>query len=359
MLKKILSLLLCLTVVCSFAACGEPETPPVPQTDELIYDASQPHLIAACDTKLRGIVVFDLDRCEGDFNRLTDPASVVWEWYPEKINDTILASTDGRIADAKLRYSSYLKKDVVIAVSSSGWAGVIDYRSQRMLWEAEIGSSPHSAEMLPNGDLVIACSGGDDWSRNGRLVYVPFSQGETEPTHTIKIPSAHGIQWDPEFEILWVVYYDGIVAVEVQDYNTPNATLCELSGYGATFDSTDSSGHDLSPVYGQPGKYWVTGSKGVWLFDSKTLEMTKQYDRFIYYTGNKVKGISYFPDGTMVQCVAGEGGNTTYDWSTYELRVIYFGVDEKGELLPQRVNANFASAGREFYKVHNFCKDYQ
>ena len=244
----------------------------------------------------------------------------------------------------------------MLGSSSGGWAGIIDYETKEILFEALVPNGPHSIELLPNGDLVVASSGGDNWDTKGYLRYFPLSTGSTTHSDDLKVPSAHGVQWDPVQEVLWALQYDGVIAVQIRNYGTKDAKLVKLSDMGATFNGKDASGHDLSPVYGQPGKYWVTAGR-VWIFDSETNTLTENYKYRSGYNASSVKGIAYFPDGTMVSTPSNSKGST-YEWSTLEMRLVYLEMSPRVEQVIVRTKT-IKFTNREFYKVHTFCKDYQ
>ncbi len=393
-MKKFLALFFCAVMVFSLAAC----TPETPSTDTStnpsggnsevsntevnsgtntdvntdtdtsggdvvlnVYDPNMEHKFLATDIANHSVVVFDLNKANGDFNKLLTDECVVWEWKADQDPNCTLKPGAG-IDAAKYRYSAYYKKDVIIACSSNGNAYVIDYNAKTVLWEYHIGSGPHSVEMMPNGDMVVACSGGDN---EGMLAYVPLSAGETKPSHKIFTPSGHGVSYDPVNDCLWVLEYGQIFQCIVRDGGTKNAKLVKVNGSGFDFvkNKKDYSGHVLSPIYDQPGKYWVAGQK-LWIFDTETQEFSSAYSHSSAYNAkeaNWMKGVAYFPDGTMVQTVPGSGDKTTYDWSCGQLRITTI-VESTGKVkkaVPKTVKITFEPNHREFYKVHPFNKNYQ
>ena len=305
------------------------------------YDKTMDHHILVCDIKNQTIVQMDLNRCGGDFSNLTSRECVVWEWNANEDPNCKHFLSWG-LDDAKIRYSAYWKRDVVIACSSNGWAAVIDYEARSLLWEAQFDNCPHSVEMLPNGNLLVA--GSCDSRTKGELVYFPFSKGQMVHSDILKVPSCHGVQWDPKREMLWVLGFYGVIGVRVNE----DDTLTKIEGVGALFGEEDAGGHDLSPVYGEPGKYWVTAHHKVWKFDAETSTIASVYSR----TG--VKGIAYFPDGVMVACVGGIGENLHAGWSTKALCV----ADTNAAGL-EADTAVVLFEDREFYKVRTFTKDYR
>ncbi|MBO5213627.1 MAG: hypothetical protein J6B86_02515 [Clostridia bacterium] len=310
-------------------------------------DVTEGRKFLATDITNHGIVVFNLDACNGDYQKLTDDSvSVFWEWtYADDVNATMRGPGYG-IDSAKLRYSAYYEKDVVIACSSGGWAGIIDYENRTLLWESnatEIANA-HSIEMLPNGDVVVASS---QVATNGKpgLTYFALSSGSQTPTHTIISDSAHGVSWDPANECLWVLNNKEIYAVKVQNPGR-NGTLQVVEGSAV---GGFAGGHALSPVTGSPGKYWVGANSTIFQFDTKTKTLTKCAD-VLQQPG--IKGIASFADGTVILAAHKIGGGTpTYGWSSDGFRI----VSANGT----SVTVPFDTDHREFYKVQPFTRDYQ
>ena len=389
-MKRILTLLLAVILMLSLAACGgETATTdtgsadasasdtasgstassgaPATDTDSqstsstepeeekpLLYDDSIDHLFMVTDITNHSIVVYDLDACEGDFNKLTDDkTAIVWEWDAEKDPNCKINPGAG-IDSAKFRYSAYYKKDVVIACSSGGWAGVIDYEKKTVLWEYNVGNGPHSIEMIPNGDVVVACS-----SDPGALAYVPLSAGATKPSSSIPSLYCHGVSWDPENEWLWVLEDDGVYAAGIKNMGTKEGQIYRIGGTGSKFGNGITGGHAFSPIYGQPGMYWASSASHLWQFDSVNETITRTYDRSSTLTAkSNIKGIASFVDGTVVETVAGLCGNDTYGWSSDGLRIITREMTS-GKVQVVVTVVKFEPSHREFYKVQPFTKEYQ
>ncbi len=371
MLKKFLALLLCLMMVTALVACGETtgdntqggensdvasnsESSEKQNSDEEDlggWDEDEDHIFLATDIENHSIIIIDLAlSTEDDFSDLED--CIVWEWDSDK-DDACKGNPGAGIDAAKLRYSEYYKKDVIVACSSSGWAGIIDYKARTVLWEwaPRVGNF-HSVELMPNGDVVIAGSSDD-----GKIYYVPLSAGETKPSSTIPSPHGHGVMWDPENEWLWCLDFDEVYACQVINEGTANAKLVRLNGIEAKFEK-DNDGHVLSPIYGEPGKYWVANSYKNYIFDATDPDDLSLKGAPTYYNDTTIKGIAYYPDKTMVMTVAGSGEHTN-DWSCGEIRIVKM-VPSSGKvkkLVPE--THNIALEGREFYKVHPLNKNYQ
>ena len=389
MLKKILALTLCLIMGAAFVACtqtGDGDTnsgnnPTITGTNQsntntetdsesnktesngatvemTTWDETMEHKFLATDVANAAVIVVDLGLSQkDDFSDLEN--CITWEWRSGK--DPTCKGNPGKGIDAaKLRYSPYYKRDVVVACSSSGWAGVVDYEAETpcVLWEWSFaGGNFHSIEMMPNGDVVIAGSGDD-----GKLFYVPLSAGSTSPSHYISSPSGHGVMYDPKNDWLWVLDYDEVFACTVKGAGTKDAKLARIGGCEVKFVH-DQDGHVLSPKFGEPGKYWVANSTRNYLFDTET--MTFSYAPS-HYTNSRnsatkelgIKGIAYYPDRTMIMIVANTGEVSAEHFSEYIriVRIMPLGGKLQGTK-PSTVNVPIY--GREFYKVYPLNKNYQ
>ncbi|MBO5249033.1 MAG: hypothetical protein J6B54_07115 [Clostridia bacterium] len=285
-----------------------------------------------------------------------DKTAMVWEWS-STYDPNCKSGPGAGISSAKLRYSPYYKRDVIIACSSNGWWGVIDYQARKLLCEGKLISGPHSVEMLPNGDLVVGVS-----NNPMGVYYIPLSVGIFEPVHSIESHSCHGVCWDPTRECLWVLDYDEVYAVTVENMGTAQAKLVRDESRVCTFKVGGKDyhdGHALSPIAGSPGKYWVSTVNYLWMFDSETMEMTREFDRYNTLNRRAIKGIVSFEDGTVVETVHNLGGGAVNFYACDGFRVISPTVGQNGQTVDVVTNAISPFMGRQFYKIQSFTKNYQ
>ena len=312
----------------------------------VFIDSSVDHKFIATDIINFSLVVYDLNLCNGNLQRLTDGSAVIWEWRSRedpncKFSNKIIRSISG----VKFRYSEYYKRDVVIACANFGWVGVIDYENCSLIWECELPTGPHSVEMLPNGDVVVASA-----AEAGALSYIPISAGATEPTHSIVSPSCHGVCWDTENECLWVLELNGIYACKIENMGTSAAKFVRVEGSGDTFKG-DKGGHALAKITGETGKYWVSAINKLWIFDTKTQTLTVAPSK---YSKKNIKGICSFVDGTVIESIAGLYGNNKHSWGSDGFSVIT--RDTATDQVSVFTDVPFEK--REFYKIQTFTKDY-
>ncbi len=341
------------------------------QYESPVYDSELEHKFFATDIYNKSVVLFDLNKLEnnnGDFSNITAEElnqCVVWEW--KSAEDTNCKKKPGAGIDAaKFRYSSHFRKNVVIATSSNGYAYIIDYDARTVLGEYEfrtennVSSGPHSVEMLPNGDLVVACSVDKN---EGYLAYVSMESNSVVFTSN-DCPSGHGVSYDPVNNCLWVLEYGKINRWDVSGTGTATKLIkSSTQFYDFQTPGLDENGHVLSPVHGQPGKYWVAGG-GLWMFDSANNSFTDVYNQAASYNVTQarwMKGVAHFADGTMIQTVPKSGEPTMYSWSCGQLRITTV-QNVEGRAVPETVNITFNTAGaskREFYKVFPMNDAYQ
>lgn len=300
------------------------------------------HLMAMTDMR-GGIRVVNLD--------VEDPTSdeaIVWEWKPDAEDGWKLAPDRLALSidDVKLRWSEYYKKEVVIMTASKDWAGIADYETGKCLWEAEVPYSPHAIEMLPNGDVVIAGSGGEDYMMQGCVMYYNITAGEScTQTDLQKLSSAHGLVWDPEEEVVWAVGWEHLVA-----YKASDGQLALVEGKGCKL--LRNNGHDLSADYYDSDQLLITTGSKVYKFSKANNELLIDYNfsDVLRNTAN-VKGITSFTDGTVAYCVA-TGVQATYDTDTFY--VIRLQEQDRTGIQSKYTMKNFS-----MYKLRNFTADYQ
>lgn len=381
-MKKFLALLLCGILLCGFAACGETpadtdtsvstgtasdsatgdsavssdasDTSDKEENKAQVFDPDVEHKIIM-DVSARGILVVDLDKTGDHPENWSIEDGIIWEWSTSDLTEGKMKGVSVIMDSTRLRYSPYYESDVIVFSGSGGWVGIVDYATKELLFEDNPGLGPHSAELLPNGDLVLACSGNSD-SEKGCILYYPLSSGATKYSSSFPLISAHGVCYDPEQDVIWALGGYEIVALSVSGKGTDNAKISEINGMGVELPT--SGGHEMSPAYGHPGKYWVSGTKDVWIFDSVEGTLSATDLQAKKYSQGNVKGMAYFADGTMVQTSHNQGDTGTYRSSLF--RVMYL-EESTGKVKTTLVKELMIPHAGEYqsYKVNVFCKDYQ
>lgn len=345
-MKKILSLFLCGVLLLGLFACGESPEEETATVTRSGWDPEVDHKVIMDDSGSR-ILIADLDGKDAP-NGINIKDCIIWEWDAK---DTELKNARLSIDEAGFRYSPYWEQHVVIFCCSSGYVGIIDYMTRELLFWDKPGYGPHSVELLPDGDLIVACSGNSN-SSNGRVLHYALSDGKTKPSSSvIPLTSAHGVCWDPQNEVCWVLGASQIIACTVEDGVLQQVPDLEIF-------AGEGGGHDFVPIYGHPGQYWLSTGSNLQIFDANARTVTNSFAFPVKYVGSQVKGIAWFPDGTMITTAHDQGG--TGNFRSSEFRICYLNgtLDEAGNPIPQTLIVPHRE-GSQTYKIHTYSANYQ
>ncbi|USK36766.1 DUF6528 family protein (plasmid) [Bacillus sp. F19] len=255
--------------------------------------------VAVTDQESDQILVFDTKK--SDWN---DKNALKWSWAPTIENGfEELTSAWGTPSGVKLRKGENGGKYMLVT-DSAGLVAMVKYPSGKRVWGHNVGGNPHAAELLPDGNIAAASSHG-----NFVRVYTA-SQGPDSSKYTeYYLQGAHGVLWDPEREVLWALGDLYLVSLKVK--GTPeDPQLEEISRSSIpTF-----GGHDLSPVYGDTDKMWVTSNTKVYQYSKSTNAWLEDYEGASEISRKSVKSIGNQPSGQVVLAVPRAG--TKYSWTT-------------------------------------------
>ena len=201
---------------------------------------------------------------------------------------------------------------------------LIRLSDHKLMFYANCGQNPHSAEVLPDGNIVTA------ESKNGEIstFVVDTVKVLGVKANTVKLGNAHNVVWDKKRSYLYATatITGGVTALFRFKYdgNRSNPKLTNQTRI-YTFDK-ESGGHDLFPVYGEEDKLWLTAASAVYKFDISTDTPTCEK----VYNIADIKSICNGPDGILML-------KPTEEWWAEGL------VNEKGEEL-------FKMDGAKIYK---------
>ena len=204
-----------------------------------------------------------------------DPASgkaIVWSWTPEKSMVRGFANpSDAKIVQNGTR---------LLTASSGGICALIDIQSGKLLHALQAGNNPHSADILPDGNIVTAASTG----RCVRLFDVKNDPSGKKYTQYHQ-DSAHGVVYDEKTDRVYTCGLYGIVAWR---YDADKVTLTKEKEYPAPRKTRYFGGHDLT-MDPRNGKLLVSGTEEIYHFD----QFTGEYS--LYLPVRDVKSISTLP----------------------------------------------------------------
>ncbi|MEW2620757.1 DUF6528 family protein [Streptomyces sp. NPDC048106] len=209
------------------------------------------------------------------------PASGPYQrWIPDAYHsvsdpDLVPAGTFGGGTEFKLRpmgaYASdgaLSKQLLVVGDGNSGFVGVIPYPAlSGYRWAINVGHSVnlHGVELLPDGSVAVAEVGAN------RVALYTAAQGTpgngpsawATPYDTMPLKGAHQVLWDDSTSppSLWAI---GDSELDRYQIGADGKFDASFTSYALPTNGTSPAyGHDISPVYGNPDRLWVSTNAGV------------------------------------------------------------------------------------------------
>ena len=189
----------------------------------------------------------------------------------------------------------------VLMTASGGAVALIRISDSKLMFYAKCGDfpNPHSAEILPDGNIVTA------ESRYGDICLFVTDTVKVlgEPIRVTSLGNAHNAVWDREHECLFMTGND-------PDVTGPNRTAIFRFHYNGdrenpaltgmkkiyTFEN-ESGGHDLFPVYGEDDMLWLSAASAVYRIDVSDPDAPVCEKA---YNVSNIKSVSNGPDGVIM-----------------------------------------------------------
>ncbi len=295
---------------------------------EEVLDASD-HYIGLCDQGNSRVIIRDLS-----VEDWSDDNGVVWEFKHKYCSS---------VCGIKFRDVPFWGGKVVVLCYHGG-AMIVSYESRQLLFHTGLtGSNPHSVELLPNGTLIVASS-----TDNDVRIYAP---GEQKASQIVEFPNAHGVLWDPTYEVVWMVGTNLLGAYLVG--GTEEAPTLSAIG-GMSYKTPKSGMHDLAASYSDPTKLFVTCGNGIMIFDKESEKFSFEYPGGVYgKQQNYAPGCGAFGhDDVFVFTTIRESTMVLNEWCTDQV-FIYCPFGKNGKLIKRRAE------GDAYYKLRVLNFDYQ
>lgn len=213
----------------------------------------------------------------------TMDGSTVWEWRPAEADELEDAGWFSSPDEAKPVYG----RQYMLVTASGGGVALIRIADKKVVFHAWAGGNPHSAELFPDGNLVVASSTGNYLTvfHVDTLAAPGDVKGKQYP-----IPDGHNVVWDRERKSLWSAGKDKL-------YRYTYDFACEDPGLvlKETIQLPGNNAHDLFPVYGKDS-LWLTNTSNVYYVDLETREVT----RASLVHRENIKSVSSGPEGFPV-----------------------------------------------------------
>ncbi|TDO54867.1 hypothetical protein EV643_101658 [Kribbella sp. VKM Ac-2527] len=269
--------------------------------------------VEAQDGRLIGLTDQQYENTQAARIRVMDPAvanwntaaAQKWAWAPTSGNGFAgLASAWGLPSDVKLRKRA--GKYVAVVSDTRGLAALISYPAGKRLWAVNVGgssASPHSVELLPNGNVAVAASGSGGFIR----VYTA-SQGSASAKYVnFPLNFAHGVSWDPARKVLWALGNDQLVALKIT--GTAAAPKLEKS---RVITLPNGGGHDVAPALENHDVFWVSTAETIYRVSKSRGAVLASKDL------RSVKSVSSMANGRLIRTRPKQGCRSGWCTDTVE-----------------------------------------
>jgi hypothetical protein len=264
-------------------------------TEAVAAEAAAVKEMIICDQKNARIVKVDVN----NGNKVT------WEWKATASYAMIRSGAQGwfsNLSEAKPVYSG----KYMLVTASGGGVAIINVSSKKAIWYDYAGGNAHSAELLPNGNVVTASTTG------GYLLIFTvdsYINDESKQGGKVTFEDVHNVVWDKTNKLLWAAGKDKLKAFS---YN--NSCASPVLTLKKTYTMPEGNAHELFPVYGSTTELWLSNSNHVYKFNVSTGVFTL-IKNSAGANITAVKSISSGPSGyaTIIDKANGNGGET---WRT-------------------------------------------
>lgn len=192
-----------------------------------------------------------------------DVPEKVWSWKAENA-DSLPHTMRNKFLTTDECKPVNKSKDILIS-SSGGGVALVNIESSKVKFWASVPNA-HSAELLPDGRLVVAAS----ISPMGNRLNLYNIEESGMPVFSDSLYSAHGVLWDGKRKLLWALGYDLLNSYSLKDWDTDSPSL-QLS---ASYKLPDNGGHDLVFVNSK-NDICLTTEMNVWIFDPENERFSK------------------------------------------------------------------------------------
>ncbi len=264
-------------------------------TEAVEAEAAAVKEMIICDQKNARIVKVDVN----NGNKVT------WEWKATASYAMIRSGAQGwfsNLSEAKPVYSG----KYMLVTASGGGVAIINVSSKKAIWYDYAGGNTHSAELLPNGNVVTASTTG------GYLLIFTvdsYINDDSKQGGKVTFEDVHNVVWDKTNKLLWAAGKDKLKAFS---YN--NSCASPVLTLKKTYTMPEGNAHELFPVHGSTTELWLSNSNHVYKFNVSTGVFTL-IKNSAGANITAVKSISSGPGGyaTIIDRANGNGGET---WRT-------------------------------------------
>ena len=179
-----------------------------------------------------------------------ETGKITWEWLA---NQSDILPQDVKWFNAPSDAKAVYDDKYILLNASGGGVALVRIADKKVLFYAYAGGNTHSAELLPDGNIVTASS-------TGSYLMVFHTDTLHFPgnvyTKKIPLPFAHNVVWDKKRNLLWSAGKNKLYSFKY-NFNCEHPDL-------RVVDSTllpDTDAHDLFPMFDKDS-LWLTTVQG-------------------------------------------------------------------------------------------------
>src|SRR4051812_2138095 len=130
----------------------------------------------------------------------------------------------------------------ILITSSGGGVALVERANGAVIFYGRAVNA-HSADLLPNGRIVVAASHGAKGNNGDALILFDVQQSDRELWRT-ELPVGHGAVWDETRQVLWALASQELRSYRLVDWMTAAPRLA----LAAKVTLPEKGGHDLQAV---------------------------------------------------------------------------------------------------------------
>ena len=208
---------------------------------------------------------------------------IAWEWNARSSN---IAQDHIKWFDNPDEAKAVYNNKFVLITASGGGVALIRISDKKVIFYAYAGGNPHSAELLPDGNIVTASSTGG-FLKLFKVDTLTFPDKISPKSYPIV--DGHNVVWDKKRQVLWAGSGTQLYAYRYNaDCQNPALTLRDSITLPANL-------HDLFPIYGKDA-LWLSTDLNVFSFDISA----KKFEPFEAKFPDHIKSLSSGPTGYPV-----------------------------------------------------------
>lgn len=222
------------------------------------------------------LIIYDSEVTDWD-----QPSAQLWEFVP--LYNSSVPDSKLRLFTAFSEVKPVFGGSHILSTASGGAVCLINVAENVTEFCEDAGGNVHSAEILPDGNIVSASSSGN---------YLTLFDRRRGTVSRFPSADAHGVVWDRKRECLWSSCLYGITRWEYDG----TSLVCRETY--EPYPGKKFGGHDLYPVCGSPDEFYLSGSA------TTVFHAEQKSFRFLDDRAPGLKSISRHPDGRVLVTMA-------------------------------------------------------